>query len=126
VRTHNALCALNHELDRATVGPVQPPSRALVYAGLGIFGLLILIFGDWISALVYALVVVIAALAAWLLGRWNWIENRRLRREIDKTTVASYERRAGSGEMPRIDHRGQGAPPGGLSGGGGDPGGGAS
>jgi hypothetical protein len=76
----------------------RPKRRAVVYMGLVALGVLILITTDWSTALIYALIVLVAVLVEWLVGRWSWFESRRVQR--------ADERRAASGELPHLDHRG--------------------
>ena len=50
----------------------------VVYVGLAILALLIGLLFDWSTALVYALIVAVISVAAWLLGRWSWLEKGKL------------------------------------------------
>ena len=85
----------------------------VVYVGLAILALLIGLLFDWSTALVYALIVAVISVAAWLLGRWSWLEKGKLERDIGRTMLEAEKRQTGGG-MPHLD-RGDspGANPGG-------------
>jgi len=82
----------------------------VVYVGLAILALLIGLLADWSTALIYALIVAVISAAAWLLGRWSWLEKGRLgpRRWHYELETEKLER-----DMPHLDRRDTGANPGG-------------
>ena len=75
--------------------------RRTVYAGLAILGLVILVFMDWSTALVYALFVALVAFAEWL---WRWFESRRWsEREQDAQRLAAEERNQARARGPELE-----------------------